>query len=57
MVFLGEDHYKNNSIIYSLVEQLSEGRKYHNMIYISDKVKEVVEFIENNPPIKTNNGL
>lgn len=50
MVFLGKEHYIEKTGIYPLLHKLSEGRRYQEMLFISDHPEEILEFIEKNPP-------
>jgi predicted Rossmann-fold nucleotide-binding protein len=50
MVFLGKEHYIKNTGIFPLLNRLAEGRRYKELLFISDEPAEVLEFIEKNPP-------
>lgn len=50
MVFLGEERYKKETMIYPCLEQLAEGQDYASSILCTDEVSETVEFIKANPP-------
>jgi len=52
MIFFGKKFWSEDSKVYQLVQQLSTGFKYHDVLTISDDVDEVVKFIEDNPPVK-----
>ncbi|MCK9186147.1 hypothetical protein M0P48_01775 [Candidatus Gracilibacteria bacterium] len=52
MIFFGKKFWSEDSKVYQLVEHLSEGRKYNDMLTISDDINEIVKFIEAHPPVK-----
>lgn len=52
MIFFGKKFWSEDSQIYQVLEHLSEGHKYHDMIAISDDVNEVQRFIKTHPPVK-----
>jgi predicted Rossmann-fold nucleotide-binding protein len=52
MVFLGRKRYLKDTFLYPLLQQLAQGRKYAEMLFITDVPEEVVEFIRRHPPIK-----
>ena len=52
MIFFGKAFWSQDSQIYQVLEHLSEGHKYHEMLAISDDVNEVTKFIKDHPPIK-----
>ena len=52
MIFLGVEHYSVKTMIYPLVKQLAWGRKYYDLLHITDKPKDVLEFLINHPPFK-----
>ncbi|MBD3330789.1 hypothetical protein GF354_04645 [Candidatus Peregrinibacteria bacterium] len=52
MVFFGRKFWSEDSFIYQLVKQLSEGYKYHDMLAISDDPDEIVKFIKTHPPVQ-----
>lgn len=51
MVFLNTDYWTKEKPIYPLVQQLSKGYEYENLIAIFDDVNSVVDFIKSNKPI------
>ena len=53
MVFLGRQRYEIETLIYPLLKQLAWGRKYFDMIHITDDPDDILRFLEANPPIKT----
>ena len=53
MVFLGEKRYAIDTLIYPLLRQLSYGRKYHDLLHLTDDPADVVRFIQAHPPVKT----
>jgi predicted Rossmann-fold nucleotide-binding protein len=52
MIFLGRQRYLKDTFLYPLVQQLAWGRKYAEMLFITDVPEEVVEFIKQHPPVK-----
>ncbi len=52
MIFFGKKFWSEDSKVYELVEDLSKGFKYHDMLAISDDRDEVVKFIVEHPPVK-----
>jgi len=52
MIFFGKKFWSEDSKVYQLVQQLSTGFKYHDVLTISDDVDEVVKFIVDHPPVK-----
>ena len=51
MVFLGEKRYAIDTLLYPLLRQLSYGRRYHELLHLTDEPDEVVRFIQQHPPI------
>lgn len=52
MVFLGRQRYTEDTAIFPLLEQLSKGRAYHDMLHVSDDPADIVAFLESHPPVK-----
>ena len=52
MVFLSTYHYSIKTIIYPLLRQLAHGKKYGEMLYLSDEPEDIVRFIKAHPPVK-----
>ena len=52
MVFLGKKRYEIDTMIYPLLKQLSYGKEYHDLLYLTDEPKAVVDFLKKHPPIK-----
>jgi len=52
MIFLGKKRYVKETFLYPLVQQLAWGRKYAEMLFITDTPEEIVEFIKQHPPVK-----
>lgn len=50
MVFLGKEHYVAKTGIFPLLQRLAKGRKYSDMLFVSDEPKEILAFIHENPP-------
>ena len=53
MVFLGEDRYKKDTMLYPCIKQLAEGRAYSEMLACSDDIDEILDFIINHPPFES----
>ena len=51
MVFLGKKRYEIDTLIFPLVKQLSFGRKYHQLIHLTDEASDVVDFLKKNGPV------
>ena len=56
MIFLGRQRFTEETMIYPLVEQLSAGRTYANMVSLTDHPEEVVQFIVDHPPLRKESG-
>lgn len=52
MIFLGKKRYEIDTFIYPLLKQLAHGRKYADLLHITDEPEEVLRFLKKNPPIK-----
>lgn len=52
MVFLGKKRYVEDTSLYSVLHQLAKGQKYKKLLHLTDEPKSVLEFIQNNPPIR-----
>lgn len=52
IVFLGSHRYEIETMIYPLLKQLSWGKEYHDLLYITDEPKAVLDFLKKHPPIK-----
>jgi len=50
MVFLGVDYWTKHRPVFPLLEALSGGKVYGEMVLITDEVEEVAEFVRQNPP-------
>lgn len=50
MVFLGEKRYKEDTMIYPCIEQLSADREYGKLLLCTDEVDEIVNYIVDHPP-------
>lgn len=51
MVFLGKKWYEIESMIYPLVKKLSFGKRYHELLFLTDDPKRIAQFILNHPPV------
>ena len=52
MVFLGKKRYEIDTMLYPLLKQVSYGKEYHDLLYISDNPGEIVNFIKSKKPVK-----
>jgi hypothetical protein len=52
MVFLGRERYEINTMLYPLLRQLSHGRAYHDLLYLTDEPEAVVDWLQAHPPIE-----
>jgi predicted Rossmann-fold nucleotide-binding protein len=50
MVFLGEDYWSQFRPVFPLLERMSEGKPYSDMISITDDAESAVQFILEHPP-------
>ena len=55
MVFLDTAYWTKEKPIYPLVKELASDKPYHELVAIFDDAAMVVNFIENNPPRKSDN--
>ena len=53
MVFLGKEHYIRNTGIYPLLQKLSKGKEYGNLLYISDQPDDIIAYFRVHQPVKT----
>lgn len=51
MVFLGEKRYTEDTMLYPCLQQLAEGRSYKDFLFCSDSVGQIVDFIQEHPPL------
>ncbi|MEQ9443532.1 MAG: hypothetical protein RIG62_31120 [Cyclobacteriaceae bacterium] len=51
MIFLGKKWYDIESMIFPMVRKLSYGKPYHDLLFLSDDPKRIVQFILNHQPI------
>ncbi len=51
MVFLGKKRYVEDTDLFALITQLSEGKAYADYLYLTDDPAVVVTFIDNKPPL------
>ncbi|MEL7120862.1 MAG: hypothetical protein AAFO07_15525 [Bacteroidota bacterium] len=51
MVFLGKYRYEIQTSIYPLLKQLAWKRAYYDLLYLSDRPKDVLKFLKDNPPL------
>ncbi len=51
MVFLGRQRYEVDTLLYPLLRQLSHGRPYHDLLFLTDEPRDVVSFLQSHPPV------
>lgn len=56
MVFLGEKRYNQETMLYPCIKDLAKDEKYARMLYCSDEVESIVDFIKANPPERVKKG-
>ncbi|MEL7221145.1 MAG: hypothetical protein AAGJ93_07485 [Bacteroidota bacterium] len=54
MVFLGKQRYEIDTMIYPLIRQLSHGKAYHDLLYLTDEPQAVVDFLVRHEPMLKN---
>ncbi len=54
MIFLGRQRYEIDTLIFPLLRQLSWGRDYHKLLFITDTPQKIVQFLQKHPPIQKN---
>ena len=52
MIFLGKERYEIQISIFPLLKQLSWGRTYHDLLFLTDEPMEILDFLRKHPPIK-----
>lgn len=52
MIFLGEKRYEIDTLIFPLLRQLSYGRDYHDMLYLTGEPGDITGFLQKHPPRK-----
>lgn len=52
MVFLSTQRYQTETSIYSTLRQLAEGKIYADLLHLTDKPHDVVDFLVSHPPLK-----
>jgi len=55
MVFLGKKRYVEDTDLFALITQLSEGKAYADYLHLTDDPAEVVTFIDNHTPLYVTN--
>ena len=53
MIFLGRHRYEVETMIYPLLRQLSYGKTYHDLLYLTDEPAEVLAFLKDHGPLGT----
>lgn len=52
MIFLDKKHYEHDTMIYPILKKLSWGKAYADLLFVSDEIDEIIQFIRNHPPIR-----
>jgi predicted Rossmann-fold nucleotide-binding protein len=52
MVFFGRRHWRQGVPAVPLLERLAAGRRYSDMLFVSDDPVEIVDFLTTHPPVK-----
>ncbi|PIE33685.1 hypothetical protein CSA56_10840 [candidate division KSB3 bacterium] len=52
MIFFGKKRYMKDTSLFPIVQQLAWGRKYADLLFITDSPEEVVSLIQQHPPIQ-----
>lgn len=55
MAFLSKKRYEIDTSLFPVLKQLSFGKPYHKLLFLSDEPAEIVEFILAHPPVKKEN--
>lgn len=55
MVFLSKKRYVEDTSLYSTLHQLAVGTKYKDLLFLTDEPEQVLNYIQNHPPIKKEN--
>ncbi|MBK8506439.1 MAG: hypothetical protein IPL46_32130 [Saprospiraceae bacterium] len=53
MVFLGSDHYEHDTMIYPLLKRMARGQSYEKLLFLSDDLQAILDFIIDHPPVPT----
>ena len=56
MVFLGKEYWERTKPVYPVLEHLSVGHPYADLIYIVDSVDEAIDRIASSTPVKVDSG-
>ncbi len=51
MIFVGKDHYVYETTIYPVIRRLARNQPYENLLYMSDDIDAIVDFLKSNPPL------
>ena len=51
MVFLGTERYTRETPLWETIKAVSDGRHYHDLLFLGDEVTEIVDFIKDHPPV------
>lgn len=57
MIFFGKKRYVEDTALYSTLHQLAKGMEYKDLLFLTDDPREVLKYIQDNPPIKKKNNF
>lgn len=52
MIFFGKKRYVKDTFLFPVVQQLAWGRKYSELLFVTDSPEEVLRLVKQHPPIK-----
>jgi len=52
MIFLGKEFYEIKTLVYPLLKQLAWGKKYFDLLHLTDEPADVLHFLLKHPPLK-----
>jgi len=52
MIFFGKERYTKETFLFPIVQQLAWGRKYADLLFLTDSPEEVVALIRQHPPLQ-----
>jgi hypothetical protein len=52
MIFFGKRRYLKETFLFPVLQQLAWGRKYSELLFVTDSPEEVLKLVKQHPPIK-----
>ncbi|MCP4402110.1 MAG: hypothetical protein GY801_33010 [bacterium] len=52
MIFFGKKRYLKDTFLFPVVQQLAWGRKYSELLFVTDSPEEILKLVKQHPPIK-----